>query len=151
MDMDRMSEKYGVDNEPILDSSNGGILTSAWMVVYPPIDSKYGSSHPDQRSHSLHSYLAILYFAKISEWNIEDQLSDALIGDHSRWISWLHYLYSIATKHIQFLWCFLLIVCLYIFFWMRHLWRIVRWFLYTVFNIFITTDGNITFIGIEYY
>ena len=151
MDMDWMCEKYSVDNEPILDSTDSGIFTSSWMVVYPSIYGKYRLSHPYQRSHSLHSYLAILYLAEVSEWDIEDKLSDALIADHSRFISRFHDLYSITTKHIQFLWGLLLFVCLDIVFWMRLLWRITGWLFYPILYIFITTDRNIAFIGIEHY
>lgn len=101
MDMNRMCEKYRVDNEPILDSTDSGILTSAWMVVSASIYCECFTSHPYQRPHSLHSYLTILYFAKISKWNIKDELSDTLIGDFlSRCISWVDYLYSIKAKLI---------------------------------------------------
>ena len=101
MDMDWMCEKYGVDNEPILDSTDSGILTSSWMEVSASIYSECFTSHPYQRPHSLHSYLAILYLAEVSEWDIEDKLSDTLIGDFlSRCISWVDYLYSIKAKLI---------------------------------------------------
>ncbi len=106
MDMNWMPEIYRVENEPILDSSNGGILTSSFMVVSASINCECFTSHPDQRSHSFHSYLAILYLAEVSEWDIEDKLSDTLI--EGNFMSWFLYLYSIKTKHIQYLLCIVL-------------------------------------------
>ncbi len=138
--MNWMPEIYCVDNEPILNCTDSGILTSAWMVVYPSIYCECFTSHPDQRPHSFHSYLAILYLAEVSKWNIEDKLSDFLIEDC--FMSWIHYLYSIKTKHIQYLLCIVLRVWLYITFWKRHIWMIFIGYVCTIGNIFITTYRN---------